>query len=82
MLLVPLLPLGAGIAAVSWNETARKGKTLVGLLRAAPALAIYYALRCTGYAVRRVELVIGIEPVHRISPNTLAVGMPPPGVSR
>ena len=82
MLLVPLLPLCAGIAAVSWNETARKGKTLVGLLRAAPALAIYYVLRCTGYAVRRVELVIGIEPVQRISPNTLAVGMPSPGVRR
>ncbi|NBQ15997.1 MAG: glycosyltransferase, partial [Proteobacteria bacterium] len=50
-LLVPLLPLGAGVAAVAWNETARKGKTPLGLLRAAPALILYYALRCTGYAV-------------------------------
>ena len=74
-----LLPLFAGIAAVSWNEITRKGKTPFGLLRASPALALYYALRCMGYALRRVELLIGIKPVTRIGVAMLAVGMPRPG---
>lgn len=74
-----LVPLVAGVAAVSWNEVTRKGKTPIGLLRASPALAVYYGLRCTGYALRRVELLIGIKPVTRLGVAMLAAGMPRPG---
>jgi glycosyltransferase involved in cell wall biosynthesis len=75
-----LLPLLAGVAAVSWNELTRKGKTPAGLVLSSPALLLYYFLRCFGYARRRAELVLGIKPVARIHPGALASGMPRPEV--
>lgn len=79
-LLLPVPPLVAGVAAVCWNETANKGKSLRELLRAAPVLAIYYALRTSGYLSRRLGLWLGVRPIRRIAKGSLGSGMPkPPG---
>lgn len=77
-MLLPLPPLLAGIAAVSWNETANKGKSIGELLRAAPVLAVYYMLRTSGYLARRVGLWFGVRPVTRIARGSLGSGMPRP----
>ena len=78
LLLLPIPPLAAGIAAVSWNETANKGKSFGELLRASPVLALYYALRTSGYVSRRLGLWLGVDPVTRIAKGSLGAGMPRP----
>lgn len=74
-----LAPLAAGCAAVSWNETANKGKTMLGLVSTLPALTVYYALRTSGYGLRRVQLWLGIGAVARIEPGSLGRSLPKPG---
>lgn len=81
LLLLPLPPLMAGIAAVCWNETANKGKSWGELVRAAPALAIYYALRTSGYLSRRIGLWLGVGSVRRIAHGSLGASMPKPSRS-
>ncbi len=76
--LVALAPFAAGCAAVAWNEIANKGKSPGGLIAAIPALSAYYALRSIGYALRRVELFLGIRPLSRIEPGSLGRSMPRP----
>jgi glycosyltransferase involved in cell wall biosynthesis len=78
ILLLPLPPLAAGCAAVAWNETANKGKSIGELVQAAPVLALYYALRTCGYLSRRIGLWAGIDPVSRVSKGSLGTGMPQP----
>jgi hypothetical protein len=78
ILLLPLPPLAAGCAAVAWNETANKGKSIGELVQAAPVLALYYALRTGGYLSRRIGLWAGIDPVSRVSKGSLGTGMPQP----
>ncbi|MFM1823635.1 MAG: putative glycosyltransferase EpsH [Planctomycetota bacterium] len=51
--LLALLP----IAAISYNELRNKGKRPLELVRAAPALLLYYHWRLAGYLVRRAQLV-------------------------
>lgn len=80
LLPAPFLLLQA--AAVAYNETTRKGKTVPQLLRIAPVLVLYYHLRLAGYLLRRVQLLVGIRPISRIDPATFASAMPrPPGGS-
>jgi glycosyltransferase involved in cell wall biosynthesis len=76
--LLPLPPLLAGVAAVCWNETANKGKSLGELLRAAPVLAVYYLLRTLGYLLRRVELLLRVAAIERIEPGSLGRRLPRP----
>ena len=75
-------PFVAGCMAVAWNETANKGKSFTGLLAAVPALVAYYALRTTGYALRRAQLLVGVAPIARIEPGSLGRSMPRPGAAR
>jgi glycosyltransferase involved in cell wall biosynthesis len=77
-LLLPLPFLLLQAAAVSYNELARKGKTIMQLMRIGPALVLYYHLRLAGYVIRRSQLLVGIRPIVRIDPVTFASEMPRP----
>jgi glycosyltransferase involved in cell wall biosynthesis len=81
--MLPILaipPFAAGCAAVAWNETTNKGKSLGELIAAIPALFVYYALRSAGYALRRFELCIGVNSIARIEPGSLGRSMPRSGM--
>ena len=79
-LLVPVFFLALQCAAVFYNETSRKGKTLLQFARITPVLIIYYNLRLAGYVKRRLGLLLGIEPINRIGRGMIGQGMPtPPG---
>jgi hypothetical protein len=76
--LVPLGLASLSIAAIAWNELANKGKTVRELLRAAPALFVYYHARLAGYLVRRAGLAFGVRPPARIDRDELAASFPRP----
>lgn len=76
--LVPLGLASLSIAAIAWNELANKGKTVRELLRAAPALSVYYHARLAGYLVRRAGLAFGVRPPARIDRDELAASFPRP----
>lgn len=77
-LLVPGVCFALQCAAVCYNEYIRKGKTLVELIKISPVLILYYHLRFSGYVRRRVELILGVNPVQREDPLTIGQGMPKP----
>jgi GT2 family glycosyltransferase len=80
-LLLPLPAAGLATAAISFNELRNKGKTPLELLRASPALVVYYHVRLAGWLRRRIQLRLGIQPIEQVSPETLAAEMPPPGAA-
>ena len=55
-----------------------KGKTFVELLRAAPALIVYYHVRMAGFVWRAAQLRLGVSRIERVSPATLARDLPQP----
>ena len=69
---------GLAFAAVAWNELSNKGKTIGGLLRASPALVVYYHVRLAGFTVRRWQLRLGGDGVERLDRSRLAIGLPEP----
>ena len=77
-LLLPVPVAALAIAAISFNELRNKGKTPIELLRASPALVVYYHVRLAGWLRRRIQLRLGIQPIDRVSPETLASAMPRP----
>ncbi len=77
-LFVPAFFLLMQCAAVYYNETCRKGKSLGQFMRIVPVLVIYYNLRFAGYIRRRLELFIGIRPIERMSRELIGHGMPSP----
>jgi glycosyltransferase involved in cell wall biosynthesis len=79
--LLALPPLAAGVAAVSWNELANKGKTVGELVRIAPVLTVYYALRLGGYLSRRTGLLLGVGAIERVDPGVLGRDLPRPPAS-
>ena len=78
LLLLPLPVAGLAIAAISFNEIRNKGKNALELVKAAPALAVYYHVRLAGWMFRTAQLKCGIRPVERIDPATIARGLPSP----
>ena len=76
--LLPAAMAGLAIAAIAWNELANKGKTVGGLLRATPALFVYYHVRLAGFLVRRWRLRLGGGGVERLDRARLATGLPAP----
>lgn len=79
-ILVPAFTGMLAIAAISANEILNKGKTPIELLRAGPALFVYYHVRLAGWLWRRAQLRLGVRPIDRVSPEVLAGSMPsPPG---
>ena len=77
-LLLPVPVAALAIAAISFNELRNKGKTPIELLRASPALVVYYHVRLAGWLRRRIQLRLRIQPIDRVSPETLASAMPRP----
>ena len=77
-LLLPAPCLALQVAAVSYNEVARKGKTIGQLVRIGPALILYYHLRLAGYLLRRMQLPLGIRPIVPVDPVNFAAAMPRP----
>lgn len=81
---LPLLavpPFAAGVGAIAWNEVANKGKSAGELLRIAPALVLYYALRLGGYLSRRIGLWFGNGAIERVRTGSLGRDLPRPPAS-
>ena len=55
-----------------------KGKTPGELIRASPALLVYYHVRLAGFMVRRWQLRLGGRGVDRIDRSRLGEGLPDP----
>ena len=77
-LLLPLATAGLATAAIGYNELRNKGKTPWELVRAAPALVVYYHVRMAGYLWRAARLRLGVAPIERVSPATMARDLPKP----
>jgi hypothetical protein len=77
-----LLSAFLAVAAISYNELRNKGKSPVELLRAAPALFVYYEIRAAGYALRRLSLLLGRARIDRVRIADLAAVLPAPPVVR
>lgn len=66
------------VIAISYNEIRNKGKTLIELFLASPALFVYYEIRSAGYVFRRVELLLQRAPIQRTNLHELARALPKP----
>jgi hypothetical protein len=55
-LLVPLFFFGGALAAITYNDLVRKGKTLGQVVRTFPLLLAYYHLRLLGYVGESLRL--------------------------
>ena len=78
LLLVPALMAMLAAAAIGYNELSNKGKTVRELVRAAPALVVYYHVRLAGFLCRRGQMSCGVKPVGRIDPEEIARELPSP----
>lgn len=78
LFLIPLALLALPVAAISYNELSNKGKTAIELLRAAPALTVYYHIRLAGYLTRRFEIALGVRRPTRVNIRDLASHLPRP----
>ena len=78
LMVVPAMVGGLAVAAIGYNELSNKGKTIGELLRAAPALLVYYHVRLAGYLWRSTQMRCGARPVERVAPDDLAEGLPSP----
>ncbi len=78
LMVLPAAMAGLAVAAIAGNELVNKGKTVGRLLRAAPALFVYYHVRLLGFLFRRWQLRLGGAGVERVDPAQLAVGLPRP----
>ena len=73
-----VIAVALAVAAIAGNELVNKGKTVGRLLRASPALFVYYHVRLLGFLFRRWQLRLGGAGVERVDPAQLAVGLPRP----
>ena len=76
--LLPAGMAGLAVAAIAGNELVNKGKTPGELIRASPALVVYYHVRLAGFMVRRWQLRFGGDGVERLDRTQLATGLPRP----
>ena len=77
-MLVPALMAMLAAAAIGYNELSNKGKTVRELVRAAPALVVYYHVRLAGFLWRWGQMRCGVKPVGRIDPEEIARQLPSP----
>ena len=78
LMVLPAAMTGLAVAAIAGNELVNKGKTVGRLLRASPALVVYYQVRLAGFMVRRWQLRFGNAGVERLDRTQLATGLPRP----
>ena len=78
LMVLPAAMAGLAVAAIAGNELVNKGKTVGRLLRASPALVVYYHVRLAGFMVRRWQLRFGNAGVERLDRTQLATGLPRP----
>lgn len=64
---IPLLFFCAALAAITYNDLFRKGKTIVETLFSFPVLLAYYHVRLAGYVLESFRLRITKNNIHRIS---------------
>ncbi|MCH2162479.1 MAG: glycosyltransferase [Phycisphaerales bacterium] len=76
ILLLPAGMASLAMAAISYNELANKGKNFGELLRAAPALFVYYHVRLTGYLWRRIQILLHDQLIDRVDPSDLGRSLP------
>ena len=63
--LIPAFFFTAALAAIVYNDIARKGKTIGETIRSFPVLIAYYHVRLLGYVTETVRLRIGNHPITR-----------------
>jgi hypothetical protein len=66
LLVAPLAFFGAALAAVTYNDLARKGKTLSETIRSFPMLVVYYHLRLCGYVLETLRLYLTRHGLRRV----------------
>jgi glycosyltransferase involved in cell wall biosynthesis len=69
--LIPAFFFAAAVAAIAYNDIARKGKTLGETIRSFPTLIAYYHVRLIGYVTETVKLRIGKHTITRQRLNKL-----------
>lgn len=76
--LLPVAMAALAVTAIAGNELLNKGKTVGRLIRASPALVVYYHVRLAGFLFRRWQLRLGGAGLDRVDPARLAIGLPSP----
>ncbi len=64
--IVPGLFFAAALAAITYNDLFRKGKTIGETVRSFPVLLVYYQVRLCGYAVETIRLRLGRHDIRRV----------------
>ncbi|MCA9296173.1 MAG: glycosyltransferase [Phycisphaerales bacterium] len=64
-MLVPAFFLAMSLAAITYNDVARKGKTIGEVVRSFPTLLAYYHVRLWGYCTETVALWMGRRSITR-----------------
>ena len=78
LMLAPASVAMLAAAAIGYNELSNKGKTIPELVRASPALVVYYHVRLAGFLWRRGQMGCGVKPVGRVDPREIARELPSP----
>ena len=63
---VPAFFFAAALAAITYNDLVRKGKTLAETIRSFPVLLLYYHLRLAGYVLETLRLRLGKGGLERV----------------
>ena len=63
---VPAFFFAAALAAITYNDLVRKGKTLAETIRSFPVLLLYYHLRLAGYLLEMLRLRLGKGGLERV----------------
>ncbi|MFQ5494697.1 MAG: glycosyltransferase family 2 protein [Phycisphaerae bacterium] len=64
-LLFPAFFFAGALAAITYNDLFRKGKTVGETIRSFPVLLVYYHVRLAGYVLESVMLRLGRSPLRR-----------------
>lgn len=66
LVVVPAAWWALGLAAITYNDLFRKGKTVGETVRSFPVLVAYYQVRMCGYALEWVRLRLGASGISRV----------------
>lgn len=64
--MIPAFFFTAALAALAYNELARKGKTILETIRIFPVLLLYYHVRLWGYMTESIALRLGKRRIERV----------------
>ena len=76
--IVPAFFFAAALAAITYNDLVRKGKTLAETIRSFPVLLLYYHLRLAGYVLETLRLRLGKGGLKRVRLEQIPRAFPDP----